>query len=83
MKPIFVALDTPDVHRAAAIARDVLGIAGGMKLGLEFFCANGDEGVLRVAEHSTTSPTPCKEPSRQLRASTRRSSRSTLRAGAK
>jgi orotidine-5'-phosphate decarboxylase len=51
MKPIFVALDTPDVHRAAAIARDVLGIAGGMKLGLEFFCANGDEGVLRVAEH--------------------------------
>ena len=22
-----------------------------MKLGLEFFCANGDEGVLRVAEH--------------------------------
>jgi orotidine-5'-phosphate decarboxylase len=51
MKPIFVAIDTPDVHRAAAIARDVLGIAGGMKLGLEFFCANGHEGVLRVAEH--------------------------------
>jgi orotidine-5'-phosphate decarboxylase len=51
MKPIFVAIDTPDVHRAAAIARDVCGIAGGMKLGLEFFCANGHEGVLRVAEH--------------------------------
>ena len=51
MKPIFVAIDTPDVHRAASIARDVLGIAGGMKLGLEFFCANGHEGVLRVAEH--------------------------------
>ena len=51
MKPIFVAIDTPDVHRAAAIARDVLGIAGGMKLGLEFFCANGHDGVLRVAEH--------------------------------
>ena len=50
MSPIFVAIDTPDVHRAAAIARDVRGHAGGVKLGLEFFCANGDEGVLRIAE---------------------------------
>ncbi len=50
MKPIFVAIDTPDVHRAAAIARDVHGMAGGVKLGLEFFCANGHEGVLRIAE---------------------------------
>lgn len=51
MTPIFVALDTPDVHRAAAITRDVAGVAGGVKLGLEFFCANGHEGVLRIAEH--------------------------------
>ena len=51
MKPIFVAMDTRDVHRAAAIARDVCGIAGGMKLGLEFFLANGHEGVIRVAAH--------------------------------
>jgi orotidine-5'-phosphate decarboxylase len=51
MKPIFVAIDTPDVHRAAALARSVLGVAGGVKLGLEFFCANGHEGVLRIAEH--------------------------------
>ena len=51
MSPIFVALDTRDVHHAAALARDVRGIAGGVKLGLEFFCANGHEGVLRVAEH--------------------------------
>ena len=51
MKPIFVAIDTPDVHRAAALARSVLGLAGGVKLGLEFFCANGHEGVLRIAEH--------------------------------
>jgi orotidine-5'-phosphate decarboxylase len=50
VSPIFVAIDTPDVHRAAALARDVLGAAGGVKLGLEFFCANGEEGVLRVAE---------------------------------
>jgi orotidine-5'-phosphate decarboxylase len=53
MKPIFVAIDTQDIHRAAAIARDVNGIAAGLKLGLEFFCANGHEGVLRIAEHGT------------------------------
>jgi orotidine-5'-phosphate decarboxylase len=50
MKPIFVAIDTPDIHRAAAIVRDIRGIAGGVKLGLEFFCANGHAGVLRMAE---------------------------------
>ena len=51
MKPIFVAIDTQDVHRAAALARDLGQFAGGLKLGLEFFCANGDQGVIRVAEH--------------------------------
>jgi orotidine-5'-phosphate decarboxylase len=51
MSPIFVAIDTRDVHHAAALARDLCGIVGGMKLGLEFFCANGHEGVLRIAEH--------------------------------
>jgi orotidine-5'-phosphate decarboxylase len=50
MSPIYVAIDTTDVHRAAAIAREVPGHAGGVKLGLEFFCANGHEGVLRIAE---------------------------------
>jgi orotidine-5'-phosphate decarboxylase len=53
MSPIFVAIDTQDVHRAAAIAREIGGVAAGVKLGLEFFCANGDEGVLRIAEHET------------------------------
>jgi orotidine-5'-phosphate decarboxylase len=53
MSQIFVALDTQDVHRAAAIARDVSGIAAGVKLGLEFFYANGDDGVLRISEHET------------------------------
>lgn len=51
MSPIFVAIDTPDLHHAAALARDLGGLVGGVKLGLEFFCANGHEGVLRVAEH--------------------------------
>ena len=50
MNPIYVAIDTPDIHRAAALARDVRGLVGGVKLGLEFFCANGHEGVLRIAE---------------------------------
>jgi len=50
MNPIFVAIDTSDVHRAAALARDMRGLVGGVKLGLEFFCANGEEGVLRIAE---------------------------------
>jgi len=50
MNPIFVAIDTPDLHRAAALARDVRGLAAGVKLGLEFFCANGHSGVLRIAE---------------------------------
>lgn len=50
MSSIFVAIDTRDVHHAAAIAREVRGIAAGVKLGLEFFCANGHEGVLRIAE---------------------------------
>lgn len=53
MSPIFVAIDTEDVHHGAAIARDVRGAAAGVKLGLEFFCANGHEGVLRIAEHET------------------------------
>jgi len=50
MKPVWVAIDTRDVHHAAALARDIRGLAGGVKLGLEFFCANGEEGVLRMAE---------------------------------
>ena len=53
MSPIFVAIDTQDVHRAAAIARDVRDVAAGVKIGLEFFCAHGHEGVLRIAEHET------------------------------
>jgi len=52
MNSIFVAIDTPDIHRAMAITRSVRGVAGGVKLGLEFFCANGEEGVLRIAERA-------------------------------
>jgi len=47
--PIFVAVDTPDLDRALAIAEAVRGHAGGLKLGLEFFGAQGPAGVSRVA----------------------------------
>jgi orotidine-5'-phosphate decarboxylase len=49
VKPIFVAIDTPDLERARSIARAVAGGAGGVKLGLEFFCANGPSGVHQIA----------------------------------
>jgi orotidine-5'-phosphate decarboxylase len=48
--PIFVAIDTPDMDRARAIAQAVRRQAGGLKLGLEFFCHNGRTGVLELAE---------------------------------
>jgi len=48
VSPIFVAIDTPDLERAAAIAKAVKGHAGGVKLGLEFFAAQGPEGVRRI-----------------------------------
>jgi orotidine-5'-phosphate decarboxylase len=50
MKPIFVAIDTPDLARAKQIAGAVRDHAGGVKLGLEFFSALGPEGVRRIAE---------------------------------
>jgi orotidine-5'-phosphate decarboxylase len=49
MKPIFVALDTPDLERARDLAKAVKSVAGGLKLGLEFFCANGPSGVREIA----------------------------------
>ena len=52
MKPserIFVALDTVDAGRALSLARGLTGLIGGVKLGKEFFTANGPAGVERVA----------------------------------
>ena len=50
MNPIFVAIDTQDATRATEIAKAVRGHAGGLKLGLEFFSAQGPAGVRRIAE---------------------------------
>jgi orotidine-5'-phosphate decarboxylase len=47
--PIFVALDTPDIEHAKAVAAKVRHHVGGLKLGLEFFAANGRPGVREMA----------------------------------
>lgn len=47
--PIFVAVDTPDIVAAQALVRAVGRHVGGVKLGLEFFCANGPAGVAAIA----------------------------------
>jgi len=46
---IYVALDTPDLKHAIHIAERVRTHVGGVKLGLEFFTANGAQGVREVA----------------------------------
>ena len=50
MSPLFVALDTPDIARATALAKRVRHHVGGIKLGLEFFAAHGRHGVHAMAE---------------------------------
>lgn len=48
-RPIYVAIDTPDLEKAAALAKRVRNHVGGIKLGLEFFSANGKAGVREMA----------------------------------
>jgi orotidine-5'-phosphate decarboxylase len=48
--PIYVAIDTPDLSRAEQLAKNVRNHVGGIKLGLEFFCANGHHGVHEMAK---------------------------------
>ena len=50
MSPIYVAIDTPDMARAKAIATRTRAHVGGIKLGLEFFCAHGQHGVREMAD---------------------------------
>lgn len=46
---VFVAIDTPDLARAKAMADRVHSHVGGLKLGLEFFAAHGQPGVREMA----------------------------------
>lgn len=45
MNPVYVALDTTDPDYARQLAERVRGSVGGLKLGLEYFNANGPQGV--------------------------------------
>jgi orotidine-5'-phosphate decarboxylase len=49
MNPVFVAIDTADLTQAMVLASQVREHAGGLKLGLEFFTANGPAGVRELA----------------------------------
>jgi len=46
--PILCAIDTADPGRARSLASALAGLVGGIKLGLEFFVANGPAGVAAV-----------------------------------
>lgn len=48
--PIFLALDLPRLDSAVALAQKVRSHVGGLKLGLEFFCAHGHHGVHEIAK---------------------------------
>jgi orotidine-5'-phosphate decarboxylase len=48
MNPIFVAIDTTDLDRALELANAARAGACGIKLGLEFFSAQGPQGVETV-----------------------------------
>lgn len=48
MSPVYVAIDSPNLDKALALAQQVRHHVGGLKLGLEFFCANGHHGVLEM-----------------------------------
>jgi len=43
--PIFCAIDTGDADLARSLVAQVSALVGGIKLGLEFFAANGPKGV--------------------------------------
>ena len=48
--PLYVAIDTPYLDEAMALVERIKHHVGGVKLGLEFFCANGHHGVHEVAK---------------------------------
>lgn len=48
--PIFLAVDIPRLDAAIALGQKVKGHVGGLKLGLEFFCAHGHHGVHEMAK---------------------------------
>ena len=47
--PVYLALDVPQIEPAKALIEKVKSHIGGVKLGLEFFCAHGGHGVHEIA----------------------------------
>lgn len=47
--PVYLALDVPQIDPAKALIEKVKAHIGGVKLGLEFFCAHGGHGVHEIA----------------------------------
>ena len=48
--PTLVALDTPDLKHAIELAKKLANKVGGMKIGMEFFNANGPQGVKHIID---------------------------------
>ncbi len=48
--PVFLALDVPRLDAAKDLLQQVRGHVGGVKLGLEFFCAHGHHGVHEIGQ---------------------------------
>ena len=48
--PIFCAIDTANFKNAVTLAEQLKGVIGGIKLGKEFFTANGPQGVKNLRE---------------------------------
>ena len=53
--PVYLALDLPQIDPAKVLLNKVKSHIGGVKLGLEFFCAHGHHGVHEIA-HETGLP---------------------------
>lgn len=51
--PIFCALDSARLGQALSLTEKLAPLIGGVKLGLEFFSANGGDGVRAVSEMGT------------------------------
>ena len=48
--PIYLALDVPQLNDGIDLVNKVKGHVGGIKLGLEFFCAHGAHGVHMIGQ---------------------------------
>ena len=51
-KKIFIALDTNDINKALALVEETKDFIVGIKIGLQFFLANGKKGVKELEKFS-------------------------------